>query len=72
MGMQLPHLMEVIRRCPYCKRESTDDPMSFAENPFCNDCLNERIAAALANSRPIVGWVTEGSYIRAVLCPERT
>lgn len=71
MKFRLPPLMEVVRRCPYCKRESTVDPLSYAENRFCNDCLAERMAESAARERPLVGWVPEGHYARPVRVPER-
>jgi len=37
---------ERIKRCRYCKREVNRCGLSFAENPFCNVCLPERVAEA--------------------------
>jgi hypothetical protein len=62
-------ILELIRRCPYCKRENKVSALSFAENPFCNACLHERMQNAKdeigpGTWEPVPG--TDGKYIRFV------
>jgi len=39
-------IREVIRRCPYCKREASVTARAYSENPFCQECLDERVSRA--------------------------
>ena len=59
-------ILELVRSCPYCKRESLVPSLEWDENPYCHSCLRERLEAARAK----VGKVTfkhVGNY--AVLMP---
>jgi hypothetical protein len=58
-------LLQKIHRCPYCKRENKVSASSFAENPFCNQCLNERLEKASLGAGPFE-IVSDGHYIRRV------
>lgn len=40
------------RLCKYCGRPSTEPPMSYRENPFCDTCLPERLAKAQTQTGP--------------------
>lgn len=31
-------------RCPHCQRERFASARAFAENPYCAECLHERVA----------------------------
>ncbi len=62
-------ILEVIRRCPYCKRESTVSPQSYSENPFCDECLNERVENASSKLGPIT-YRKSGSYYEIISSPE--
>ena len=58
------HILEVIRRCPHCKRESTVSPLEWKENPFCHichNCLRERFEAARERIGP-VSFAQSGNY----------
>lgn len=35
---------------------------SYFQNPFCKQCLPERLQQA-ANEDPVVGWREEGDYV---------
>ncbi len=41
-------IMEVVRHCKYCNRESTVPAMEWEENPYCHHCLKERLEAGKA------------------------
>lgn len=42
-------IREVIRRCPFCGRENPVSSQEYAENPFCNACLDDRVSRAGAH-----------------------
>src|SRR6266446_6900127 len=46
-------MVEKIKRCPYCHREAIASGWSFVENPYCNECLQDRLADARASTGPI-------------------
>jgi endogenous inhibitor of DNA gyrase (YacG/DUF329 family) len=54
-------MLEFIRRCPYCKRESNRDPREWAENPYCSRCLSERLSIA-KKERGAIRIVQQGHY----------
>jgi hypothetical protein len=58
---QMPQLLEVVRVCPYCKRESTVPAMEWEENPYCHACLRERLEAAKQRRGP-VSFSSVGNY----------
>ena len=39
-------VIEKVRHCRYCDRDMTEkvSALSYAENPFCQDCLEERVS----------------------------
>lgn len=39
-------LFQVIYRCKYCGSDMTKRARYYAENPYCSECLNERLANA--------------------------
>jgi len=49
---RLPIILELVRRCEYCRREMTTGAAAFRENPFCRECLHDRIAAAAIAQGP--------------------
>ncbi|MGH9932135.1 MAG: hypothetical protein ACREA9_23275 [Pyrinomonadaceae bacterium] len=53
--MNRQDFVEVIKRCPYCSRENPVPSHEYAENPFCNVCLNERLAKANSDM-PATEW----------------
>jgi hypothetical protein len=60
-------IFEVVRRCPHCKRESTATAREFDENPYCAECLSERLAEAAA-ARPSGRWQSiGGGYVQWVV-----
>jgi hypothetical protein len=50
-----------VQRCHYCRREMANNPLEYAENPFCTQCLEERMAAAAPPGG--VTWRKEGNYL---------
>lgn len=58
-------IVEVIRRCPYCKRENPAPASAFAQNPFCATCLPERIQRAINELGPVTSKRV-GRYIEAI------
>lgn len=58
--------MHEVRFCRYCSREMRCSTASYAENPFCAECLHERMAKA---SNPPVNWRLEGDYLVRVEQP---
>ena len=57
--------LECIQRCEFCGRELKVSALSFAENPYCMECLPERIAAATASST-FRSWTLSGEYLRTI------
>ncbi len=55
-----------ILRCRYCKRRMYVSKKSYQQNPFCSECLPERLVKAAA-ADPVVGWNDLGDgYVRPV------
>jgi hypothetical protein len=52
-----------IQRCRYCRREMSSPPLDYQQNPFCANCLRERVSNATPAGR--VRWRKEGDYIIA-------
>jgi hypothetical protein len=36
-------IVERVRRCPHCQRESDVPSDEWRENPYCNQCLKDRL-----------------------------
>ena len=49
--------------CPHCKKVNRTSDMSYRENPFCKQCLNERLATAREEMGPIELSI-EGHYFK--------
>jgi len=62
---QLPTMWERIQRCRFCEGEVRTTALSFAENPYCSECLPERIAKA-AESTELISWKVSGDYLRPI------
>ena len=62
---QLPTMWERIQRCNFCGREVKTSALSFAENPFCTECLAERITKA-AEGTALISWNVSGDYLRPI------
>jgi hypothetical protein len=61
----LPPMLERVQRCQYCNREMPVGALAYAENPFCEKCLPERIKAAeIPNARS--RWVRRGRFMRLI------
>jgi hypothetical protein len=58
-------MLERVRRCPYCGRESSVTATSYAANPFCNACLPDRIEQAKKALGPVKN-IRDGAYLIAV------
>jgi hypothetical protein len=58
-----------VLRCRFCHREMRCSPLAYEQNPFCADCLPDRVAAAA----PVSGmrWELVGDYfiLRAAETP---
>lgn len=48
-----------IRRCRFCRRELTRHGLSLAENPYCPECLAQRVSGLGLGP---VAWKFEGEY----------
>jgi hypothetical protein len=44
MKNKYPMIFKRIQRCKFCLKEMSVAPLAFQENPFCNQCLDQRIA----------------------------
>ena len=62
---QLPTMWEQIQRCSFCGREVRTAALSFAENPYCTECLPERIAEA-GRGAILISWRGSGDYLRPI------
>jgi len=52
--------------CLYCKRSMFVTRREYKENPYCCECLHERIAKAAAED-PLITWKKlDSGYIEAV------
>lgn len=54
-------ILELINRCPFCDREATIPAQEYHENPYCNECLNDRIRLA-SEAAPLIRWESRGNY----------
>ena len=41
------------RHCPFCGRKVTVSDTPFAENPYCQKCLAERVKQAASRRGPV-------------------
>lgn len=57
-------MLELIKRCRYCRREMNVSAREHTENPFCGRCLKERLRRAAAAIGP-VRWEQDGHYLVA-------
>ena len=58
-------MLEKIARCHHCGREMTVGPLAAIENPYCSQCLHERLASHSSWNGPMV--VREhGHYLELV------
>ena len=48
-------------KCKYCGREHKRFPRCFEENPFCKECLSERIEIFRQKFGPFITFI-EGEY----------
>ena len=58
-----PEIWEKVQRCRYCRREMLVSATAYAENPFCNRCLPERMRLA-ADSE--IQWRLIGEYFEPI------
>jgi hypothetical protein len=65
MTQQLPVMLERIQRCRFCRREVATSALSFEENPYCTECLGERLAQASATGK-YVSWRVSGDYLTSI------
>jgi hypothetical protein len=61
---QLPTMWERIQKCSFCGREVKSSALGFAENPYCAECLPERIAGATETA--LISWEVCGDYLRPI------
>lgn len=62
--MIAPSMLERIKACAHCGREMAVSALSYAENPFCSICLDDRLAAASPTGH--LEWVITGAYATPV------
>lgn len=56
-------VIEQVRQCKHCGTSMQEQPpRGYAENPYCGNCLNERLVSAHRSAAP-AEWVREGSYL---------
>ncbi len=65
MTTKLPVMLERIQRCRFCGREVPTSALSFEENPYCSECLFERLAQGFAADK-YVSWAVCGDYLRPI------
>jgi hypothetical protein len=58
-------MLERIRRCRFCGREVVSSALSFEENPYCSDCLPERMMQ-VAGEGKYISWAVSGDYLRPI------
>lgn len=61
-------MLERIRRCNYCNSDMTDavSSLSYSQNPFCDECYDDRVAAASASAGPRIRKRV-GRYFESVI-----
>jgi hypothetical protein len=62
MTTKMPVMLERIRRCRYCGTEVTASALSFEENPYCVECLGERLSRATGDAGKYASWSISGDY----------
>jgi hypothetical protein len=62
---ELPRFLERIQKCKHCEREINRSSMSFLENPYCNECLAERVGSNLVFPGE-VRWRMAGHYMEHI------
>lgn len=55
----------MTRVCSFCGRKNQRSARAHAENPYCAECLHERLQLATARSQ-VLRLIHEGSYVRVV------
>lgn len=56
------HVLERLRRCRHCRRDMMNvTEETFAENPYCEKCLGERLQRAGGEQQ--VEWRLVGDYL---------
>jgi hypothetical protein len=55
------HIRERIRRCKHCRTAMGASALSYDENPYCVNCLRERVRAATPAGT--LSWRIRGHYI---------
>jgi hypothetical protein len=58
---QLPFMRERIRKCRFCGQEVVSSALGYAENPYCANCLSERVAESKKNLE-LTTWLASGDY----------
>lgn len=54
-------MLELVKKCKFCRREMSVSPVEWLENPWCNFCLEERIEIVAPKSSS-VEWKRAGNY----------
>ncbi len=54
-------LYKLVRRCVHCKKEMQMQESAYSQNPYCTDCLPERLREASEN-RKDYEWESRGDY----------
>ena len=59
-------ILEAVRRCKHCGRDMTHSVSvsSYCQNPFCDECFDERVAEAA--SRGPVARVLVNGYMQLI------
>lgn len=56
-------IREQVQRCRYCRREMAVSAAAYAENPFCNRCLPQRVGL-VADKK--IEWRLVGEYFEPI------
>lgn len=64
-------MLERVRRCTFCGRETTVSHLAHRENPLCGACLPDRMAQ-LSQSLGAVEWRLNGEYVEFSTVGDRT
>jgi uncharacterized paraquat-inducible protein A len=59
---KLPSVLVRLQVCKLCGKELALPALTYAENPFCRDCVTERQNKAATSTRRL-GWKGIGNYL---------
>lgn len=57
-------ILERVQRCRHCGAEMVSAALSYAENPYCTMCHDER--TSVSGGPAAVSWERRGAYVHFV------